>query len=77
MYPELMDASAAWFFNTSIAEQTNAWLGGYSRDTIQVFCEQLYLMIVILSTTTGKYSHTIFWIHIDRVIQRKNMKVAK
>ncbi|KAF8957605.1 hypothetical protein BDZ97DRAFT_1669810 [Flammula alnicola] len=29
MYPELMDALAAWFFNTSIAEQTNAWLGGY------------------------------------------------
>ena len=29
MYPELMDASAAWFFNTSIAEQKNAWLGGY------------------------------------------------
>jgi len=29
MYPELMDALTAWFFNTSIAEQTNAWLGGY------------------------------------------------
>ncbi|KDR71533.1 hypothetical protein GALMADRAFT_102508 [Galerina marginata CBS 339.88] len=29
MYPELMDALMAWFFNTSIAEQTNAWLGGY------------------------------------------------
>ncbi|KAF8801527.1 hypothetical protein BYT27DRAFT_7114765 [Phlegmacium glaucopus] len=28
-YPELMDAFAGWFFNTSIAEQTNAWLGGY------------------------------------------------
>ena len=28
-YPELMDASGKWFFNTSIAEQTNAWLGGY------------------------------------------------
>ena len=27
-YPELMDVSA-WFFNTSIAEQTNSWLGGY------------------------------------------------
>jgi CxC6 like cysteine cluster associated with KDZ transposases len=29
MYPELMDDFSAWFFNTSIAEQTNAWLGGY------------------------------------------------
>ncbi|KJA15025.1 hypothetical protein HYPSUDRAFT_72271 [Hypholoma sublateritium FD-334 SS-4] len=29
-YPELMDDnSTAWFFNTSIAEQTNVWLGGY------------------------------------------------
>jgi len=28
-YPELMDAAASWFFNTSIAEQTNAWLAGY------------------------------------------------
>ena len=27
-YPELMDGGK-WFFNTSIAEQTNAWLGGY------------------------------------------------
>jgi hypothetical protein len=24
-----MDAFSGWFFNTSIAEQTNAWLGGY------------------------------------------------
>lgn len=24
-----MDAFGKWFFNTSIAEQTNAWLGGY------------------------------------------------
>lgn len=28
-YPELMDGSSAWFFNTSIAEQTNAWMAGY------------------------------------------------
>ena len=28
-YPELMDGSSGWFFNTSVAEQTNAWLGGY------------------------------------------------
>jgi hypothetical protein len=28
-YPELMDALSSWFFNTSVAEQTNAWLGGY------------------------------------------------
>jgi hypothetical protein len=29
MYPELQDEKGEWFFNTSIAEQTNAWLGGY------------------------------------------------
>ncbi|KAJ7015995.1 hypothetical protein C8F04DRAFT_1283370 [Mycena alexandri] len=30
MYPELMNAdSTGWFFNTSIAEQTNVWLGRY------------------------------------------------
>lgn len=28
-YPELMDDSGSWFFNTSIAKQTNVWLGGY------------------------------------------------
>jgi len=30
MYPELMNDDGKWFFNTSVAEQTNAWLGGYS-----------------------------------------------
>ena len=30
MYPELMDDDGKWFFNTSVAEQTNTWLGGYS-----------------------------------------------
>lgn len=29
LYPELMDSFSGWFFNTSVAEQTNAWLGGY------------------------------------------------
>ncbi|KAJ7205836.1 hypothetical protein GGX14DRAFT_644475 [Mycena pura] len=29
MFPELLDADGKWFFNTSIAEQTNVWLGGY------------------------------------------------
>ncbi|KAJ3524994.1 hypothetical protein NMY22_g10758 [Coprinellus aureogranulatus] len=28
-YPELMDEHGNWIFNTSIAEQTNAWLGGF------------------------------------------------
>ncbi len=28
-YPELIDSSNSWFFNTSAAEQTNGWLGGY------------------------------------------------
>lgn len=30
MFPELMDPLMKWFFNTSVAEQTNAWLGGYA-----------------------------------------------
>ncbi|EDR05355.1 uncharacterized protein LACBIDRAFT_329773 [Laccaria bicolor S238N-H82] len=30
MYPELQDDDGNWFFNMSVAEQTNAWLGGYS-----------------------------------------------
>lgn len=29
MYKELMDENGRWFFNTSVAEQTNAWLHGY------------------------------------------------
>jgi hypothetical protein len=28
-FPELMGPDGKWFFNTSIAEQTNVWLGGY------------------------------------------------
>jgi hypothetical protein len=28
-YPELVDADGNWVFNTSIAEQTNAWIGGF------------------------------------------------
>ncbi|KAJ6602853.1 hypothetical protein DFH09DRAFT_1470889 [Mycena vulgaris] len=28
-YPELMGPDNKWFFNTSVAEQTNVWLGGY------------------------------------------------
>ena len=29
MYPELESEPGKWFFNTSVAEQTNTWLGGY------------------------------------------------
>jgi hypothetical protein len=28
-YPELLTEDGKWYFNTSIAEQTNIWLGGY------------------------------------------------
>lgn len=28
-YPELLNVDGSWYFNTSIAEQTNIWLGGY------------------------------------------------
>ncbi|KAI0078361.1 hypothetical protein K474DRAFT_1641748 [Panus rudis PR-1116 ss-1] len=29
-YPELLDDNGGWFFNTSIAEQTNVWLAGFN-----------------------------------------------
>ncbi|KAJ8693235.1 hypothetical protein PTI98_010474 [Pleurotus ostreatus] len=29
-FPELLDANGNWRFNTSICEQTNVWLGGYT-----------------------------------------------
>jgi len=29
MYPKLQDKKGDWYFNTSVAEQTNAWLGSY------------------------------------------------
>lgn len=29
-YPELLNADGSWFFNSSAAEQTNAWLGRYN-----------------------------------------------
>jgi hypothetical protein len=28
-YPELLTTDGKWYFNTSIAEQVNVWLGGY------------------------------------------------
>jgi hypothetical protein len=28
-FPELLGEEGGWFFNSSIAEQTNVWLGGY------------------------------------------------
>ena len=29
-YPELLgEGTQQWFFNSSVAEQTNAWIGGY------------------------------------------------
>lgn len=28
-FPALLNADGSWYFNTSIAEQTNVWLGGY------------------------------------------------
>jgi hypothetical protein len=28
-YPELLAPDSKWFFNTSVAEQTSIWLGGY------------------------------------------------
>jgi len=36
-YPELLgEDGKAWYFNSSIAEQTNAWLGGY-----QAICREM------------------------------------
>jgi len=36
-YPELLNADSSWFFNSSIAEQVNIWLGGYHN----IVCEML------------------------------------
>jgi len=30
MYPELQDDDGNWFFNMSVAEKTNTWLGEYN-----------------------------------------------
>ncbi|KAJ6475036.1 hypothetical protein C8R47DRAFT_1293375, partial [Mycena vitilis] len=29
LFPQLMDGEGNWFFNSSVAEQTNAWFGGF------------------------------------------------
>jgi hypothetical protein len=29
MYPEMLNENGEWYFNMLVAEQTNAWLGGY------------------------------------------------
>ena len=29
LWAELMTANGAWLFNSSVAEQTNAWFGGF------------------------------------------------
>jgi hypothetical protein len=36
-YPELLRDDGGWYFNSSIAEQTNVWLGGYHS----MCCEML------------------------------------
>jgi hypothetical protein len=28
-FPELINDNGGWYFNSSVAEQTNAWIGGY------------------------------------------------
>lgn len=38
-YPELQgEGNKAWYFNSSIAEQTNGWLGGY-----QAICREMHV----------------------------------
>ncbi|KAI0082933.1 hypothetical protein BDY19DRAFT_901310 [Irpex rosettiformis] len=37
-FPELIDENGGWFFNTSVAEQTNAWVGGY-----QSICREMHV----------------------------------
>jgi len=34
-YPELLNETGKWYFNTSVAEQVNAWLGGYLSKCFQ------------------------------------------
>ena len=37
-FPELIRDDGGWFFNSSIAEQTNVWLGGYHS-----ICRELHV----------------------------------
>lgn len=34
-YPELLASDSKWYFNTSIAEQTNVWLGGIMQSAVR------------------------------------------
>jgi len=51
MYPELLGENGkAWYFNSSIAEQTNVWLGGFHAilremlvDRYNFFLDQMIL----------------------------------
>jgi len=40
-YPELLRDNGGWYFNSSIAEQTNVWLGGY-HSMCQEMCVDKY-----------------------------------
>jgi hypothetical protein len=48
-HPELLrEGGKAWYFNSSIAEQTNVWLGGYhsicremSQDRYEFFLDEM------------------------------------
>lgn len=51
MFPELTTSDGLWFFNSSIAEQTNVWLGHYHSicremlvDRYRFFLDQMILM---------------------------------
>lgn len=52
LFPELLGENGKnWFFNTSIAEQTNVWLGGFhsicremSEDMFDFFLDEMIMM---------------------------------
>lgn len=69
-YSELMDDSNNWFFNTSVAEQVNAWLGGYHsicREMLparyEFFLDEMMRLrnieVIKRLTEAGEYPHEI------------------
>ncbi|KAF4574428.1 hypothetical protein EYR40_005848 [Pleurotus pulmonarius] len=56
-YPELKDGEEKWYFNSSIAEQTNVWLGGY-----HAICRELL---------ADKYKFFLDEMILERNIQRR------
>lgn len=70
-YPELLsDDGKGWYFNSSIAEQTNVWLGGYhaicremSADKYDFFLDELIMRrnIMTIENLQNNNLNPQFW----------------